>query len=70
MTFMEALSAGLPMRRERSSGVNPWLHLGNMGESTGEVTPCWRDISTGRMVGLWRWDYTADDWEIMGKTSP
>jgi hypothetical protein len=62
---MQALGTGLPMRRTDSAGATPWLHLGEETRGADNI-PCWRDISTGRVVGLWRWDYDADDWEVMG----
>lgn len=66
MTFLEALKTGRPMRRKTSlNWSNPWLTLGYNGPNDTCGTPQWREIASGQAVGLHRYDYTADDWEVM-----
>ncbi len=64
MTFLEALKTG--RRRRAETHPRPWLHLGT--EDASGLTfpnPRWREIETGRAIGLHRFDYEADDWQVM-----
>lgn len=64
MKFLEALAMRRPMRRQRI-GDQPWLYLGEEKVGLAETRTAWREIATGRIVGLAFYDYEADDWESM-----
>lgn len=54
------------MRRRMSiTWHGPWITLGFDGLNETCGTPRWREIESGKAVGLHRYDYTADDWEVM-----
>lgn len=64
MTFIEALKTGRPMRRQNTVlNRSPWLYLGEMDFYPRR--PVWREIETGKEVGLHRFEYEASDWEVM-----
>jgi hypothetical protein len=63
MNFLEALHTGLSMLPIRSLPASR-LILGHE-KHLGTEVPRWREISTGAVIGLHSWDYTADDWEVM-----
>lgn len=65
MTFLEALGSGRPMRRKPVMTAPEWLALGYTGANVVVGMPCWREVRTGKVIGLHRWDYEATDWEIM-----
>lgn len=65
MTFLEALKSGRPMRRKHSTrGHGPYVVLGDTMVYGEHYNP-WLRIDTGKEITLARWDYEADDWEIM-----
>lgn len=65
MTFLEAIRSGRPMRRKMSSGDSEWLALGYDGPNDVIGTPRWREVRSGKAIGLRRSDYEASDWEIL-----
>lgn len=67
MTFIEALKTGRPMRRKSMSASwnGPWLVLGYDGPNETVGTPRWREMDSGKAIGLRRYEYTAEDWEVM-----
>lgn len=67
MTFLEALASGRPMRRKGTIAGTPkeWIALGYEGINDAVGTPRWREVRSGKLVGLRRADYEATDWEIV-----
>ena len=65
MTFLEAISSGRPMRRRMATGAGEWLALGYDGPNETVGTPRWREVRSGKAIGLRRYDYEATDWEIL-----
>lgn len=65
MTFLEALKSGRPIRRPWTLAESPWLYLGEDSNGLGRTIACWRQIKDGKRIGLFRWDYEADNWEVM-----
>lgn len=63
MNFLDAMRTGRPMRRTDMTGEQ-WIVLGTERTSAGD-TPRWRNMRTGYPIGLWSYDYLADDWEVM-----
>jgi hypothetical protein len=53
------------MRRKPVMTAPEWLALGYTGANVVVGMPCWREVRTGKVIGLHRWDYEATDWEIM-----
>jgi hypothetical protein len=66
MTFLEALKTGKPMR-QKAVGLNEnhWLWLGSTDSRLGLTRPCWRSMETGEIVTFARYEYLADDWEVL-----
>ena len=65
MTFIDALKTGRPMRRKTGITYSyPWTYLGKIDTSPDSL-PCWREIETGKIIGLFSFDYIAEDWEAM-----
>jgi hypothetical protein len=64
MNFLKALASGRPMRREMPSDSNEWIALGYEGPNDVVGTPRWREVRSGKAIGLHRFDYEATDWEI------
>lgn len=65
MTFLEALGSGRPMRRKSLMGTPEWLALGYEGANDAVGMPCWREVRSGKKIGLHRTDYEALDWEVV-----
>jgi hypothetical protein len=42
-----------------------WLALGYEGATEACGTPRWREVRSGKAIGLRRADYEATDWEIL-----
>jgi hypothetical protein len=65
MTFGDAIKSGRPMRRKFWTLEGEWLALGYDGPNDAVGTPRWREVRSGKAVGLRYSDYTATDWEIL-----
>lgn len=65
MTFLQVLGSGRPMRRKSTMTSPEWLVLGYEGANDVVGVPCWREVRSGRRIGLSRVDYEANDWEIL-----
>lgn len=66
MTFLEALKTGRPIRRTTAVAVpREWISLGYEGTNDIIGTPRWREIMSGKAIGLRGYDYLAEDWEAM-----
>jgi hypothetical protein len=53
------------MRRKSTMVTPEWLALGYEGASDVVGIPCWREVRSGKRIGLRRTDYEAADWEIL-----
>lgn len=70
MNFLDALKSGRPMRRKIGTLAigtpdAEWLALGYDGANDVVGTPRWREIRSGKAIGLRRADYEAADWETL-----
>lgn len=65
VTFLEALGSGRPMRRKSAMMTPEWLVIGYEGTNDTVGMPCWREVRSGKKIGLRRVDYEATDWEIV-----
>lgn len=65
MTFLEALKTGRPIRRRIGTMDAEWLALGYDGANDVVGVPRWREVRSGRTIGLRRSDYEATDWEAL-----
>lgn len=65
MTFIDALRTGRPMRRPFGPNLSPWLVLGTQPDLVTGKAPCWRVMETGQPAALHRYDYLAEDWQVM-----
>lgn len=45
--------------------THEWLALGYEGANDVVGMSCWREVRSGKRIGLRRVDYEADDWEIL-----
>jgi hypothetical protein len=64
VTFLDALKSERPMRRTSTFGSPPWLTIGEKQSGGGWRHP-WLRLDTGEEVTLTRFDYLAEDWEVM-----
>lgn len=53
------------MRRKSMMTALEWLALGYEGANDVVGMPCWREVRSGKRIGLHRADYEARDWEIL-----
>lgn len=65
MTFIEALNTGRPIRRRSDTYTPEWLALGYEGSNDTVGVPRWREVRSGKAIGLRFSDYIADDWEVL-----
>ena len=53
------------MRRKSAMMTPEWLVIGYEGTNDTVGMPCWREVRSGKKIGLRRVDYEATDWEIV-----
>ena len=53
------------MRRKSTMMTPEWLAIGYEGANDTVGMPCWREVRSGKKIGLRRADYEATDWEVV-----